>query len=356
MSILNLVRAELLESPSYVSGNEQASLRLHANELPWSAVSADSIDLNFYPETQLKQQLQEQLAARYGISSDQLTLTRGSDDGIDLILRLFLKAGQDALMQFPPTFPMYAFYARLQQAQLIQCPLEREDEFNLTLERIKNCWQESCKIIMLCSPNNPTANLVDLELIASLCEYYKNRSVIVVDEAYMEFADAQSATTLLDHYDNLIILRTLSKAYGLAGLRLGAIIAQPQVIQAINKIMAPYPLPSVVIHLALQALANADWFSIAIEKIKNARTKLFSLLAQNSLIDKVYPSDANFILVKTSYASEINSWFSKQDISIRGFPPNSPLHAHLRITVGDEQQNLLVMTALSSFQNSLCGS
>jgi histidinol-phosphate aminotransferase len=354
MSILNLIRSELLENPSSVAGEDQAQLRLHANELPWSVITADSIDLNFYPETQFKIQLQEQLAKRYQINSDQIVLTRGSDDGIDLIVRLFLKARQDAFMQFPPTFSMYAFYVRLQQAQMIQCPLDPLDDFSLTLEQINQSWQDNCKIIMLCNPNNPTGNLMDLDLIASLCEHYKNRSVIVVDEAYMEFANAQSATSLIPQYDNLIVLRTLSKGYGLAALRLGVVIAQSQVIQALNKIMAPYPLSSVVIHLALQALANDDWFTIAIEKIKKARAKLINELAANPLIEKVYPSEANFILLKTPYASKIAGWFAKQGISIRNFPPNSSLEHHLRITVGDEQQNLLVMTALSSFQNRVC--
>ena len=131
MSVLNLIRSELLNSPCYLNNTDEVAHRLHANELPWSAITNDSIDLNFYPENQLKIQLQEQLAARYQINPEQLTLTRGSDDGIDLLTRLFLKANQDALMQFPPTFSMYAFYVRLQQAQLIECPLDPSNNFPL---------------------------------------------------------------------------------------------------------------------------------------------------------------------------------------------------------------------------------
>lgn len=354
MSILNLIRSELLDVPSYTTGEDMGQHRLHANELPWSAINADSIGLNFYPATQLKMQLQEQLAQRYQVDCEQITLTRGSDDGIDLIVRLFLNAGQDAFMQFPPTFSMYSFYARLQQAQILQCPLDPANNFALSLKQVNQNWRENCKLIMLCNPNNPTGNLIDLQFIATLCELYKNRSVIVVDEAYMEFANGQSATTLLSQYDNLIILRTLSKAYGLAGLRLGVIIAQSQVIQAVNKIIAPYPLSSVVMRLALQALANNDWFTTAIRKIKNAREKLINDLKANPLIEKVYPSEANFILLKTLYADELASWFFQQGISIRNFSSN-PLMHHLRITVGDEQQNLLLIAALSSFQNNVSG-
>jgi histidinol-phosphate aminotransferase len=299
--------------------------------------------------------LQEQLAKRYQINNDQIVLTRGSDDGIDLLIRLFLSAGQDAFMQFPPTFSMYAFYVQLQQAQMIQCPLDPLNDFSLSIDRINECWQENCKVIMICNPNNPTGNLVDLDFIATLCELYKNRSVIVVDEAYMEFANTQSAASLISQFDNLIVLRTLSKAYGLAGLRLGAVLAQTQIIQAFNKIMAPYPLSSVVIHLALQALTNSGWFAIAMEKIKTARKKLINELVTNPLIEKVYPSEANFILLKTPYAKELTAWFANQGIIIKNFPNHSVLQDHLRITVGDEQQNLLLMTALSSFQNNVSG-
>lgn len=355
MSVLDLIRSELLASSPYNPGDDTMQHRLHANELPWSAISAGSLGLNFYPENRLKMQLQEQLAQRYQISSNQIVLTRGSDDGIDLLVRLFLKAGQDAFMQFPPTFSMYAFYVRLQQAQMIQCPLDPLTDFSLSLKQVNDCWQEQCKIIMLCNPNNPTANLIDLSLIAELCADYKNRSVIVVDEAYMEFANAQSATSLLAQFDNLIVLRTLSKAYGLAGLRLGAIIAQPQIIQAVHKIMAPYPLSSVVIHLAQQALTNKDWFTRALEKIKSARATLLEALKAYPFIEKIYPSEANFILIKTNYANELAKWFIQQGISIRHFPINSPLAHHLRITVGDEQQNLLLLATLSSFQNNVLG-
>lgn len=355
MSILNLIRSELLEGAMYLPGSENSTHRLHANELPWSAVTADSIDLNFYPELKSKLRLQEQLAKRYQINTDQIVVTRGSDDAIDLVFRLFLQAGNDALMQFPPTFSMYQFYARLQQAQVIDCPLDYSDNFSLSIERINEHWQEHCKLIMLCNPNNPTAHSIDLEFIATLCEHYKDRSLIVVDEAYIEFAETQSATCLLNEFDNLIVLKTLSKAYGLAGLRLGAIIAQPQVIEACNKIIAPYPISSIVIQLALQALANDNWFASAITKIKAERVKLINALQDNPLIEKIYPSETNFVLIKTTHAKELTSWFTTQDITIKSFSPDSILHHHLRITVGDEQQNMLLMAALSSFHTYVSG-
>lgn len=355
MSILNLIRPELLNTPGYVPGGEDAKHRLNANELPWAPIETDPIKLNFYPDSRSQKTLQKQLAARYQVESDQLVITRGSDDGIDLVTRLFLKAGEDALMQFPPAFPMYAFYVRLQQGELIQCPLDSDNNFSLSLEQIKNSWQSNCKVIMICSPNNPTGNLIGLDLIAAVCNQYKDKSVVVVDEAYIEFAQAQSATTLIDQYENLVVLRTLSKASGLAGLRLGSIIAQAHVIAAFKKIIAPFTISSITIELASNALEMSDWFATAIDTIQTSRDWLIEELKNKSIIEKVYPSEANFILVKTCYAQQLISWFADKNVALRDFPPHSLLHDHLRITVGDEQQNKLLIATLSSFINNVSG-
>jgi histidinol-phosphate aminotransferase len=354
MSVLNLIRPELLDNQPYSVGSAPMRHRLHANELPWSALSTN-INLNFYPEKYLQDQLQEQLAKYYQVEAKQIVLTRGSDDGIDLITRLFLSAGQDACMQFPPTFSMYSFYIYLQHAQLIECPLDTQNNFQLSLHNIRSTWQNNCKLIFLCNPNNPTGNLIDLNFIATLCNEYKNRSVIVVDEAYIEFAQTQSATCLISQFDNLIVLRTLSKAYGLANLRLGIILAQAHVIQALNKIMPPFPLSSVVIDLALRALEKNEWFLQAINTIKESRAKLIKELQLCPVIKKVYPSETNFILVKAEYTYELVSWLANQGIVIKSFSPKSSLHDHLRITVGDEAQNQLLLRALSSFQNNVSG-
>ena len=355
MSILNLIRPELLDSPNYTPGGEDAKYRLHANEFPWTPIETRPVNLNFYPSTDLHNELQKQLAAHYQVENAQLALTRGSDDGIDLVTRLFLNAGKDAFMQFSPTFPMYAFYVRLQQGELIQCPLDPQDNFSLSLDKIKSSWQSNCKIIMFCSPNNPTGNLIDLELIAAVCEQYKNRSLVVVDEAYIEFAKVGGATTLIPQFENLVVLRTLSKAGGLAGLRLGAIIAQAHVIQAFKKIIPPYTISSAVIELASNALAINSWFLSALEEIKTSRDWLFKELQKKEVIKKVYPTEANFILVKTPYAKELTDWFARHDIAIRDFSTHPLLHDHLRITVGDEQQNQLLINTLSSFINNVSG-
>ncbi|TAL60080.1 MAG: histidinol-phosphate transaminase [Legionella sp.] len=347
MSILNLIRPELLNTPNYVPGGDQAQYRLHANELPWSPLADEEVNLNYYPDNELLKELQSELADRYQVQKDQLVLTRGSDEGIDLITRLFMNA-KDALMQFPPTFPMYAFYVRLQQGELLQCPLNLTD-FSLNLEQIKACWQPHCKIIMFCSPNNPTGNIFPLDLIAATCAEYQNRSVIVVDEAYMEFAKQQSAISLIPQFENLLVLRTLSKAYGLAGLRLGAVLGQAPLMQALLKVIAPYTIPSPVMQLARRALKKVDWLQQTLARIYQERDWLTLQLQRFDFIEKIYPTETNFILVKTNKAKELSTYLSQQGIALRDFPAYSVLNQHVRITVGDTAQNRLLISALSSF-------
>jgi histidinol-phosphate aminotransferase len=349
MTVLNLIRKDLINIKGYVPKGDDLDCRLHANELPWAPLANDSIALNHYPDVRLQQKLQAQIAARYQVDADQLVLTRGSDDAIDFLMRLFLSAGRDCMMQCPPTFPMYEFYANLQQAGIINCPLEMSEEFSLSVEKLNSLWRPDCKLIMLCRPNNPTANLIPLATIATLCEQYKDKSVIVVDEAYIEFAQTPSATTLLADYDNLIVLRTLSKACGMAGLRLGAIISQYDLIKVIRNAMPPYTLSSVVLNLAERALVDSNWFKNKIELILNEREKLSTQLKHFNLIDKVYPSETNFILVSSPYAQALAAWFAEQGIAVRHFAAGS-LKSMLRITVSEASQNQRLLAALDRFQ------
>ena len=296
------------------------------------------------------EQLKKQLAIYYKLEPKELLLTRGSDEGIDLLMRLFLRAGIDSIMQCPPTFPMYAFYAQLQQAAVIDCTLlENAASFSLNVDKISTSWQPNCKLIMLCRPNNPTGDLIDLTTLSQLCKQFQDRSIIVVDEAYIEFSEAVSATSLIPQFDNLIVLRTLSKGYGLAGLRLGAVMAQSSVIEAVQKIIAPYTLSSAVVDLGLRALKNKEWFVSKWTSIQLLRTQLAANLEQSPWIDKIYPSAANFILVKTRYAHALTDWFKQQQIIVRSFAGSAFLPDHLRITVGSKHQNEQLITALNLF-------
>jgi len=353
MSALDLIRPDLASMKSYIPGSDQLDGRLHMNELPWSPIDLPIARLNHYPAIEPQQQLQRQLSARYQVQPEALLLTRGSDEGIDLLMRLFLRSGMDSMMQCPPTFSMYAFYAHLQQAMVINCPLAEAEGFSLNLELMREKWQLNCKLIMLCRPNNPTGNLIHLKTISELCQHYQDRSIIVVDEAYIEFSDEISATSLINQFDNLIVLRTLSKACGLAGLRVGAIIAQPAIIKALETIVAPFTFSSAVLDLSVRALQNTAWFEEAIQRIKVSRAAMMADLQRSRWIEKVYPSAANFILVKTHDAKALFEYFSRQSIAVRQFATTPSLQQHLRITVGDEVQNKSVLAALVSFTGDM---
>ncbi len=346
MTSLNLIRPDLIATKRYQACGDAMKHRLHLNELPWSPLSSS---LNRYPCEKQEQSLQAILAALYRIKSSQLLITRGSDEGIDALMRLFLRPGIDRVMQFSPTFSMYAFFARLQLAQVIDCPLNHEDNFSFPLNNVEKTWRKNCKLIMICRPNNPTGNSLDLSTIASLCEQFRDRSIIVVDEAYIEFSSDLSAASLIAKYDNLVVLRTLSKAYGLAGLRLGSIIANPALIESVQNTLAPYRLSNQVIDTATQSLANPRWFKTALEQILAARSMLVQALERYPWIT-LYPSDANFLLIKTIHADKLFHLFSEQGIAVRRFNGTQQLHHHLRITVGDEAQNALLLNCLKLFQ------
>ncbi|WP_419418819.1 histidinol-phosphate transaminase [Legionella sp. D16C41] len=348
MSVMDLIRPELAQMKEYRPSSDTPIYRLHANESPWSPVKLEAVALNHYPDINEQLALQEQLAAYYQINEDQLALTRGSDDGIDFLMRLFLRPGQDSILQCPPTFPMYTFYAELQHASVINCPLNIKDNFSLSLDELFGAWQPNCKIIMLCQPNNPTGNLLPLETIATICKQFSDKAMVVVDEAYIEFAASSSATTLINDYENLIVLRTLSKAFGLAGLRLGSVIANKVVIQALQKITAPYLLSSPVIALAQQALQKPAWLIESIQQILTERERVSSFLQQLPLIEMVYPSEANFIFVKSKQAKALIDWFNQHKLAIRHFL-NTPLADFLRISIGDKAHNQILMKLLQEF-------
>lgn len=352
MSVLDLIRPDLKNMIAYQPEGEGSQYRLHTNELPWSPLAGFDIAINQYPDSMPRNLLTTQLASHYQVASQQLIITRGSDEGIDLLMRLFLRPNQDAILQFSPTFSMYEFYAKMQQAQVINCPLDQLNNFNFpSLQKLTKYWQPQCKLIIVCRPNNPTANLPDLAFISALCRQYYSQSLVVVDEAYIEFTQAESAACLLKEYDNLIILRTLSKAYGMAGMRLGCVIGNELVIKALSTIIVPFSLSTVILSLAQSALANPAWFNDKVNNIINQRQALMAELNQLTAIDYIYPSCTNFILVRLNQAKQCHAWLAQQGIAVRHFA--HPLLAnHLRITVGSAEQNRYLLNKLVEFQDA----
>lgn len=333
----NIVRPDLLKFNSYSSARDEAKsgrVWLNANESPFNT------HVNRYPEKQSKI-LVNKIAELYGIQSNQLIISRGSDEVIDLLVRLCCTAGEDSILICPPTYGMYGVSARLQNAEIIQIPLLKNNNFQLDMENILNQKNKNIKIIFLCSPNNPTGNLLKKEDVFLLCESFKNKSLVVVDEAYIDYADTQSLSEYINTYKNLVILRTFSKAYGLAGVRIGFLLANQEIINWLLRIIAPYPLSAVVTEYVLHKLTAERLAEIShqITLIKSERSKLLSAIGKMGWVKKIWPSEANYLLIETQDAKKIMDVCSDNGIIIREMFDKPGLENAIRISVGLPNEN-----------------
>ena len=344
MLINELMRPDLQDMDRYISqqtsGNES---RLNANELPWDPLAEQQWQLNRYPDV-AQQKLLKLLAAYYQVRTEQLLLSRGSDEGIDTLMRLFITPFQDSVMICPPTFGMYTIYAQIQGARILHCPL-RVPDYGLDFAAIQQNMRPKNKLLFICRPNNPTGNCEPLAAIAKICHALRKQCIVVVDEAYLEFSSEVSATTLLDEFENLVVLKTLSKAYGLAGLRLGACIANPYLIEKLRCIQAPYAISTPTVQLALRALQNPDWFLRKIETIKNSRTVMFNVLCTIPVIKKCWPSEANFFFIQVENAEKITDYLSAHGIIIRRISER-----HCRLSIGDEGENTKLINLMKAYR------
>jgi histidinol-phosphate aminotransferase len=341
--ILNLIRKDLLQFNAYSSARDEAKhgkIWMNANESPWPLDEIQPANMNRYPEKQPAELIQR-LAKIYDVRTDQISLLRGSGEAIDLLIRLFCTAGKDALMICPPTFGLYGICASLQGAQIIEAPLSKDADFQLDLSVIQAHWTPAVKIIFLCNPNNPTGTLLKEADIIHLCEAFSEKSMIVVDEAYIEFSSSNSLTKYINTFENLAILRTFSKAYGLAGARLGVLLAQKELILWINAIMAPYPLPSLTIQAGLDITSPTSLKKIQqqITCIKTERTRLINTLKQLPIIIKIWPSEANYILIKATDSQKIMDECGAHGIVLRHMHNRPYLENCIRISIGLPEEN-----------------
>lgn len=348
MSIENLARPEIRELRAYeTTVLANGAIRLHANESSWSwDTSAGPI--NRYPESR-PTELQARLADRFDVANENLLVTRGSSEAIDLLVRAFCRAGKDNIVISPPTFVMYKAFAEIQGAGIISCPLSPGDDFAIDINRLtKNCTPES-KLVFLCSPNNPTGNIVPIPDIVRLLELRKDQSIVVVDEAYIEFSDTESAVGLISDYDNLVVLRTLSKALALAGARCGAVIGNPEIIRMLNAILPPYALATPVVDCVLNAL-SLDENSASRKKIENVireRERLAKALSGIKDVKQIWPSQANYLLVQFDDLEQVQKHLQPERILIRDISGNPGFDNFARITVGSADENERLLVALS---------
>lgn len=346
-----LARPEILALRPYrAAHHEEGLVRLNANETPWPPpVAAQSTDLNHYPEAR-PLTLTQRLAEFYGVDPEQLLVTRGSSEAIDLLIRCFCRPGLDDIVICPPTFGMYEVYAQVQGAGIVSVPLLPESDFGLHVDGIAAAWNDRAKLAFVCSPNNPTGNSFATEAVISLADRLGAEGIVVVDAAYVEFADADPTLELLETCDNVVVLRTLSKALGLAGIRCGVALAAPRIVDLMGCILPPYSYPTPCQEAALAALApeNADQLDERVALLRTERERVAQRLQELPGIDRVWPSQSNFLLARFHQPRRIIDAARRGGFLIRDFSWDRYTPNCLRITIGTGEQNDRLLEALAN--------
>ncbi|HKB56897.1 MAG TPA: histidinol-phosphate transaminase [Lacunisphaera sp.] len=347
-SVLKLVRPDILALTAYSSARKESKggrVWLDANENPETPSVRQPL-FNRYPEPQ-PVALVAQLSALYGVAPAQVLVTRGSDEGIDLLLRTFCRAGQDAILITPPTYGMYAVAAGIQDARTVMVPLVRERNFALDVDAVLQAMTPEVKLVFLCSPNNPTGSLLDRAAVLSLVRSLAGHAVVAVDEAYVDFSGQPSLAAEVASNPNLIVLRTLSKAYGLAGVRVGTTIADPAVIAVLQKVIAPYPVPVPVLQAALSALTPAGLAAAraSVATLVTERARLAAALTKLPTVRRVWPSDTNYLLVEVADAARAMA--AGRTVGVIWRDRSKDVSNCIRITVGTAEENNATLEVLS---------
>jgi histidinol-phosphate aminotransferase len=349
--VLELARPDIRDITPYSHAVWLPSMtRLHANEVPWRPPGdTTAAGLNRYPEPQPRA-LIGRLAALYEVPPDRVLVGRGSDEAIDLLSRIYLRAGMDAILQCPPTFGMYKVAAHIQGAAVVEVPLERARGWRLDVGKLLDAWTPRVKIVYLCSPNNPTGNALDLETVEAVCAALDGKSIVAIDEAYIEWSRQSSLAPWLTRFPTLTILRTLSKAHALAGARIGALIGHPDLIELAKRVIPPYSLAQSTIEAALAALEPGALASTRekIAALLEEREYLAAQLRSLPLIERVWPSDTNFLLVDCRDAERVLRASMASGTIVRDLRANPALGGSLRVSVGTRKQNDVLIDSLEA--------
>lgn len=339
--IQNLTRLNIRQMKPYSSARDEfvqstsEMIFLDANENPFQN------GVNRYPDPK-QQSVKELLSKLKGIPTNQILLGNGSDEVLDLIFRAFCEPKEDNVILLPPTYGMYGVLANLNDIEINEALLS--DLFDIRVDEILKTANTNSKIVFLCSPNNPTGNTFSADKIQEIIDNFNG--LVVVDEAYIDFSSQESWLEKLERYPNLIITQTLSKAFGMAGIRLGVCYASEEIIEVLNRIKPPYNVNELTQQKAKERLSKVDEVQSEIKLILSERAKLEEALASVSFISKVYPSDANFILVKVDDATERYNQLIEKGIVIRNRATQPLCENTLRLTVGTKSENEKLIKAL----------
>jgi histidinol-phosphate aminotransferase len=341
MELSDIIRPDLLGMKPYSSARDEfegeASVFLDANENPFNN------GVNRYPDP-LQRNMKKRIAELKGTRPEQIFLGNGSDECIDLLFRLFCRPGIDKAASISPSYGMYAVSARINQVDLFDVPLN--DDFSLDVEKILEA-SKGCKLLFLCSPNNPTGQSFPKEHIREILRRFEG--IVVIDEAYIDFSEQESFLRDLSEFSNLAVSQTFSKAYGMAGVRLGMLFASEELINWINKIKPPYNINQLTQEFVFDKLRDTDRVKTEIELIVKERNKLLKELLTMEQIVQVYPSDSNFILVKVKNANELYNYLIKNGVVVRN-RSNQPLCENtLRLTVGTSEENEKLLNLIKNY-------
>jgi histidinol-phosphate aminotransferase len=341
-----LTRENIKKLVPYSSARDEfsgeAKVFLDANEN--SLGSPLSKWYNRYPDPH-QYKLKEAISAIKGIAAEHVFLGNGSDECIDLLFRCFCEPGKDNVIICPPTYGMYEVSANINDVEVRRAPLL--DDFQLDLVHLENLVDSNTKIIWLCNPNNPTGNSLNRQDVEAVLNNFNG--IVVVDEAYINFSRQKSFVQELPEYANLVVMQTFSKAWGLAGLRLGMAFASSAIIEVINRVKPPYNISQATQELALEALENTGQVNDMIRELVDMREALAVVLAQAPGVEKVYPSDANFLLIKIKEARKVYDFLLTKAIVVRDRSKVKLCEDCLRITVGTEKENTDLVEALQEW-------
>jgi histidinol-phosphate aminotransferase len=341
----SLVRDNIKKMTAYSSARHEftghASIYLDANENSFGSPLPDNF--NRYPDP-LQMHVKEKLNKIKGVPTQNIFLGNGSDEAIDLLYRIFCTPGRDNAIIFPPTYGMYEVCGEMNDVKIKRVNLTKE--YQLDIDGIANAIDPFTKLIFICSPNNPTGNSInraDVEIILNNFD-----GIVAIDEAYINYSKQRSFIAELTEYPNLVVMQTLSKAWGLAGLRLGMAFASQPIIELMNKVKYPYNINTATQLLALEALDNIDWVNEHIATTVIERENLKNELLNLSFTEDVYPSDANFLLAKIKNARIIYEQLCEKGIIVRDRSKVVLCEDSLRITVGTEDENKKLIEALNN--------
>jgi len=344
IDIEKLVRKNILKLKPYSSARDEykgsEGIFLDANENPFNS------PFNRYPDP-LQLKVKEKISKIKNIEVDKIFLGNGSDEAIDLAFRIFCDPGKDNVVAIDPTYGMYKVCSDINDVEYR--PVLLKENFDLDVEALLKATDEKTKLMFICSPNNPTGNSFEKSDIIYLLESFDG--LIIIDEAYIDFSEKESFIQYINNYNNLIILQTFSKAWGMAGVRLGMAFSNEFVISLFNKVKYPYNVNVLTLETISKALDNTSQVKYWIDTLKSERNRIIKELQKYSFIKKIYPSDANFLLIKVEDADDLYNFLIDRQVIVRNRSKISLCNNCLRLTVGTENENNTFLNCLDEYNN-----